>query len=391
MKFKKKKILHFTYMPDISVGILQKIRNAAAVASREDKPVYFSILTNQEMDDEPHLFFIKNRYSIFKKIIFSNLLKNTMLFDHLDSGSYDYIYFRYITSPGLLAGFIPKRLRGKIISEHHTKERFELIFNRSFGIKTLLDLVLEEFFGKSFLKNCIGITGVSQEVIDFEKNRGIKLPNCVISNGTDVKNTSFSGFTPFDGEKLRMITISSAFYKWQGLDRILKSILCYEGEIEIHINIVGRVISPIEKDLIERCKKKEKVYIYEHGMLDRIDVEKIIDKVNLAISTLCLYRKGMRSTSSIKNCEFMARGLPFIVGHHDPNIDYTSDYVLRVSNSSKIIDFNKVISFIKRLSKDKTVSRRMREFALNKIDYKIKLQQMIDFTSDLEKRTKDLF
>ncbi|WP_198264123.1 hypothetical protein [sulfur-oxidizing endosymbiont of Gigantopelta aegis] len=82
--------------------------------------------------------------------------------------------------------------------------------------------------------------------------------------------------------------------------------------------------------------------------------------MNIAIGTLSLHKKNMKEASALKVREYVAYGLPVILGYIDSDLD-GCDFILNVGNYERNIHDNlkKIKEFI-RFWKDKEIKYDMK-------------------------------
>lgn len=71
-----------------------------------------------------------------------------------------------------------------------------------------------------------------------------------------------------------------------------------------------------------------------HGRLDRRDYEPLMYQADVAIGTMALYRKGMNEASPLKVREYLAYGLPVIIGYQDTDFPESVPFLLQLTNAS---------------------------------------------------------
>ena len=93
----------------------------------------------------------------------------------------------------------------------------------------------------------------------------------------------------------------------------------------------------------------------------------------------------MQEACTLKTREYTARGLPFIIGHRDPDlVSVPSDrrFFLSVPPDDSPVDIDRVISFARSLNDDEAVpalAKYMRAYAFAHLDWKPKVQRYVDF------------
>jgi hypothetical protein len=63
------------------------------------------------------------------------------------------------------------------------------------------------------------------------------------------------------------------------------------------------------------------------------DYAPLLAHADVAIGTLALYRKDMGEASSLKVREYLARGIPTIVGYADTDFPEAPPFILRIPNA----------------------------------------------------------
>lgn len=123
-----------------------------------------------------------------------------------------------------------------------------------------------------------------------------------------------------------IIFVGTMGLKWHGWEKLI-ILANYLPSLEI--NIVGQVNT--EKYLIPDN-------IIMHGTLHNEQLEKMYRRVSVGISTLSLYKKNMIEACPLKTSEYIANGLPVIIGYKDKELE-GKNYILDIGNyKNNIID-----------------------------------------------------
>ena len=236
-----------------------------------------------------------------------------------------------------------------------------------------------------------GIIGVTNEItkIEVEKSGKKSMSNITISNGINAEDIKFTKFKKFDGKILNIIFVASYFYPWHGLNIILNNLKKYKGNVKIKLHLVGD-ISKEDTILIEDINYSDdiNVKILKHEKkygkdLDNIFAISTIAISTIAISTIAISTKKMEEACPLKTREYIARGIPFIYGYKDVDLMGNENFALKI----KEFNIDDVIRFAEEVSKDIYLSEKMRNFAYQKLDWKIKIRQMYDFVKNIDKGT----
>lgn len=301
----------------------------------------------------------------------------------LPLSEYDAIILRYdkADASGIrLARLMP------VFTEHHTDERTELFSeakaSRSifFKIFKWLRASLEAYYGGPMLRSVRGIIAISDDVRNIQEQKaGRPLNAAVVPNGIGVGETPFSRFKPFDGTTLHLVFPASHFNPYHGLDRLLASMDAYNGPVTLELHLVGNFDH--SRLIRHRC-------VNYHGQLSEPDYERLMAEMNLGVSTLAVYRRNLTDPAALKTREFMARGLPFIIGYSDVDLKHLPSAVkpmLEFPNDRSLLDFQKILQFVEAFNaptEGLDLSLEMRRYAEQHLDWARKLEHYYRFVHD---------
>lgn len=242
--------------------------------------------------------------TLMRMFLGSSKLKKIIL-----SHQIDIVYCREIHyTPFLKKAFKSVPLILEINSDSHIENRKRSFFNWFYHLLTANKLAT--------LAN--GIVTVTEEL-----KRSIPcsdIPIRVIPNGatlTGRPSTSSSQST-----RPKAIMLASGSQYWQGIDKVekLAQILA-----DIDFYIIG----------VKRANTKN---LYYTSYLTGSELDSLISKADVGISTLALHRKGMNDACPLKSRTYMSRGLPFIYAYNDPDIADEHEYFLKIPNTEDNIE-----------------------------------------------------
>jgi len=180
---------------------------------------------------------------------------------------------------------------------------------------------------------------------------------------------------------------------WHGLDRVVDSIKDYKGNIKINLHIIGKIDYNELKSL-----DPDAATIQYHGYKKGRALDEIMKNMNLAISTMSLFKKDMEEACSLKTREYIARGIPFVLGYKDSDLQYVDKeekFYLKFPNNSSPITMDHIIEFAAKMSNGnyyRTIPEYMRTYAFQHLDWSIKMKKYLEFVNDIRtKSTKDNF
>lgn len=377
------KISHLNYWPYYIPGLDKKIKEQAKAARELDIDMDFVIINNQVESRDKNLIFLKlkNQNPIKKKLFRYKVIENIF-----DFNTYDYVILRYPFNTDFSGISFIKKHGHKIISEHHTNEIGELKSHGSSFINNIR-IALESKFSSEYLKYVKAIIGVTNEIVQIELEKiKIQKPTFIFSNGIDVESIKIAKREKINNT-LKIIFAASYFSPWHGLDRVLNGLKIYDNKkIAIELHLVGKVPQIYDND-INYLNRKQNIKIINHGFIEPNKIDTLYDGKHLAIGSLALFRKRMKEACALKTRDNIARGVPFFYGYSDSDLDGTEYFAIKIEASESPVNFDEIVDFALNLENRRTIQEDMREFALSRLDWKIKIKKLYDFIASLKSNT----
>ncbi|GIV96210.1 MAG: hypothetical protein KatS3mg057_0867 [Herpetosiphonaceae bacterium] len=168
------------------------------------------------------------------------------------------------------------------------------------------------------LSNAKAFVFVSHEIANKPYFTCFNKPSIVVSNGIDL-----SLCTPLpapQNSNPHLLFIGSKGQPWHGIDKILtlaRSFPTWTFDI-IGINTLDMPIPPNAQ---------------LHGHLNRSQYERLFARSDIAIGTLALHRNKMQEASPLKVREYLAYGIPTIIGYNDTDFPQPVPYILQLPNT----------------------------------------------------------
>jgi len=290
----------------------------------------------------------------------------------------DIVYMRYPCGDPLVASFV-QRFGNYIITEHQTIESVELKGRKRLS---LIKTYFENLYGPKILRRVAGIVGVTTQITEYEVSRSTESkPHLVNGNGIDVASVPLRTPAEFNRKDLEILCVAQVA-KWHGLDRLIKGMAEYKGNVNVRLHIVGDGSEvPNLKKLVSNLKLESSVVFY--GFKTGKELDELFDKCHIAVGSLGLHRIGVSEGSILKVREYCTRGIPFIYGAMDSDFNEEFPYILRVPPDESPIDLNAVFSFAAVALSDTEHSVKMREYAEENLDWSIKMKKLIDFMNEI--------
>lgn len=225
-------------------------------------------------------------------------------------------------------------------------------------------------------KECITLYTIIGD--QAEEYNGVPALN--INNGVNVNAlTPKNGVKQSDG-KIHLLAVA-AMCNWQGYDRIIRGLAEWNNPRakEYVIDLVGDEGDGSLENWIRLSKELGiENQVVAHGRLTGEPLTQMFEIATIGLGTFGLYRKGMSSGSILKVREYMARGLPFVFAHEDPNISEGMPWCIKVPNDDSVIDMNKIDSFINALGDYRELSKKMRQYAISNMTWEAQFEKIIN-------------
>jgi len=208
-------------------------------------------------------------------------------------------------------------------------------------------------------------------------NNGIRLEDIKI------KNQNKNSF-------INLVSIANVAF-WHGYDRIIKGLYEYyknNPKKEVYYHCVGE--GPELENLKSLVKElKLEKYVIFHGTKVGEELDKIVDESDIAFGSLGNHRKGLYRDSALKNREYCARGIPFVIASNDQDFPKSFPYVFRIPQDDSSVDIDKVINWYEDLSKKHPdYSLEMRKYAEENLSWDAKMKPVIEKIKELVNERK---
>jgi len=198
-------------------------------------------------------------------------------------------------------------------------------------------------------------------------------PALNINNGIDVTAISLRSYQPQE-DGIHMLLLAS-MCDWHGYDRMITALKNYKGDEKIILHFAGNDGDGSLAKWQQMAEGMENVIF--HGGVYGEDLDALISRMDLGVSSLGLYRIGLELGTVMKGREYMARGLPFIYAGEDPTIEKDHPYAVQVSNNDSLIDMEEVVAFAKRVRQETDAAQSMREYARRHMSWEMEFERIL--------------
>jgi glycosyltransferase involved in cell wall biosynthesis len=356
-----KQIAYVSLIMSYQSGVAAKMRRNAETAKKENIPIDYywltsSFQTGKKDIDSINVMISKHSNPILMRIWQARELNRL-------AKRYDALVIRYPLYDPFL--HLMLRSRNKIITEHHTKELSELRLLRSWR------RFMERSCGNRWLNKFAGVIGVTEEIVQYEKERsGFRKKSIFIPNTIPVDlEAPLTGAIGL-GEKINIIFVAN-FRPWHGLPKVIEGLekAGTDGE-KICLHLVGKI--PDEEHAILEGFKN----VVMHGELPNERINEMYADMDFAIGGFNLHVKDMQEATSLKVREYLAYGLPTLIGSRDPAFPKGFGYLVEKDE----FDIGLIAEYIeKHRGLEKSIVRKEAEPYINS---KYALKKMFNFSSE---------
>ncbi len=336
----------------------------------------------QEQVKLPRIFNLK--YLSFCNQIISNYNNYKYLKSILINLDFDLLIMRYGTANYFFNKLV-LYFKYKFIFEHNTHEleqlklRYKGIFKSHSWIT--YEYLSEKYCGSKVLSNAAGLIGVTNEITNYERSRisdkNLLPLSITISNGIEVDKFPINIPDNIKNE-INLVMILGVNAEWHGLDRIINGLKNYKGNEKVTLYIIGKV---------NEIKCANVVYL---GYLNTEQMNSFfcINNIHLGIASLALHRINIKEASVLKAREYLARGIPFVLGYIDTDFEnniINERFIYHVDANDTDIDVEKLVQFYNRVALINNYPQEIRNLAKEKVDMSVKISQYKRFLDDIVK------
>lgn len=258
----------------------------------------------------------------------------------------------------------------KIVVEIPTYPYRSEINKRS--ITGVIDLMLDKLIAPFLHKYVFRISVTSDDDYIFS------IKTIKINNGIEIDRFKLVDCSDKDREKVNLVGIGN-LAKWHGYDRVIEglneyyktNINSYKKDVNFYIIGEGNEKNNLQ-ELTESYDLGE--YIHFLGAKNGDELDNIFNKMDVGVSSLALFRAG-GGHDPIKSKEFLARGIPVILGYKDRLINMNLPYVFKVDEDDTPLDIENLLQ-----KYDKTAhvsTEEIRRYAKENLTWEFQMKKVI--------------
>lgn len=356
-----------------STGVLKKI----TMQMRELSKICETELLNVK---------IKNRSTLTKAVSVLPWLPIGFDYDDLFSKILDpqFLYIRRVTADRDLIRFL-KRIKStypqcKIVVECYTYPYDKDDFNRDFKfmMENLPHYMKDLTYRKKY-KGCI------DRFVTYSDDKYIfGVPTICTANGVDVDNEVAVERKIDDTIDLISVAHMQVHHAYERIIEGLHNYYLNGGNEKFMVHMVGEgPEKQTYQELVNQYGLNDKVIFY--GKKTGKELDEVYAKADIALASFGLFKYDIKIISTLKMCEYLAKGLPVLSGCRTSMLaPYTPDFILEFSNDTTPVDMNRVVDFYKKLCETDTkkLTEEIRGFAKQYMDMPVVMGPVLDFITD---------
>lgn len=173
------------------------------------------------------------------------------------------------------------------------------------------------------LKRAAGLVFVTNELAAKPSFAKFGRPSIVIGNGIDL--ASIAETPAPTNEQPRLLFLGHPRSAWHGLDKLK---ILADLRPAWHVDVVG----PSSAELADAPAN-----LVAHGPLELAAYETLRAAADIGVGSLAMHRAGINEASTLKVREYLAAGLPSVIGYKDTDFMDGAEFLLQVPNEPDAI------------------------------------------------------
>lgn len=174
------------------------------------------------------------------------------------------------------------------------------------------------------LRRARGLVVVATEIARHPSVSVLGRPTIVVPNAVDL--TCYPSLAPTGNVTPRIAFLGAPHLSFHGLDKIERLARHFPAW---RFDIIG----PANDELTFRNPN-----VHAHGLLDPVDYLPILALADVAIGPLAMYRKEMAEASPLKVAEYLAYGIPTIIGYADTRFPSGAPFLHQIPNTENNVE-----------------------------------------------------
>jgi glycosyltransferase involved in cell wall biosynthesis len=207
-----------------------------------------------------------------------------------------------------------------------------------------------------------GLVVVADEIATHPSVRRFGRPTIVVPNGVDL--TCYASLPHTGNATPRIAFLGAPRLSFHGIDKI-------ERLARHFPTWTFDLIGPAADELTFTSPN-----VHAHGLLDPVDYVPILARADVAMGPLAMHRKEMAEGSPLKVAEYLAYGIPAIIGYADTRFPAGAPFLLQIPNTEDNVEasLDRINEFVLGW-----IGRRVDREAIASIDNRLVERRRLDF------------
>ncbi|MGG2063456.1 glycosyltransferase [Bacillus sp. S14(2024)] len=198
-----------------------------------------------------------------------------------------------------------------------------------------------------------------------------------IRNGIDINNIPMTMREKQESE-INLVGVANIGF-WHAYDRVIKGLYEYyhknSNQVKVKFHIVGDGKGKEQlEQMVNYYNLKE--YVVFHGSKNGQELDVILNHSDIGIGILGNHRKELYGDSSLKNREYCARGIPFVIAAKDLDFPDELEFVHRIKADESAVNIEELIAFYHNLD-ELNFRRNMKIYAEQNLQWEDKMNPII--------------
>lgn len=212
------------------------------------------------------------------------------------------------------------------------------------------------------------------------------VPTIRTMNGISTEKVAMpEKFKNYNPENIDMLAVA-LLAPHHGYERVIRGMHLYyktnpTRKVFFHVVGIGSELKKY-KNLVNKFGLNH--YIIFYGEKRGAELEALYKMADVGLAAFGVYKDGFSKLSTLKAREYIAKGIPVVLGAED-NLFDNCKYGLTYPNDCSAIDINEIISFTDELygkTSKMDVACEIRSFAENNADNKVTLKPVIEYITN---------
>lgn len=218
-----------------------------------------------------------------------------------------------------------------------------------------------------------------------EENRIFNLDTIKISNGIIVGNPPCHDCVELNDFREINVLAVAQFQKSHGYERIIEGLARYYSVPRTQSVIMHMVgdgeESQYYKTLTAKSKLEDKIIFY--GMQHGENLERLYQKADLGLGCFGLYKRNIKTISSLKTAEYLSHGLPIITGVKENILEnLEQDFYCEFPNDNSVVNIEDIVAFYTNLRNKfsrKELETYLYNYSKKTVDMSVTMRPVIDY------------